>query len=162
MMNKMRFLKEKKSLIISFIIGVILASSITVYATINADNIEYRNGQKLSNALDDLYNKIQSPNSITFPVNFGRYTSSLNGYTNGFGRLLFDTSKFTGLKITNLNNTETNVQLRNYNSSTIIPVSADTVYNFEDYPQLGDTVYLIFGNGVDHEISASFDLTLYF
>lgn len=53
----MKFLKEKKSIIISFIIGVILASNIAVYASINASDVDYKNGQKVSQALDDLYNK---------------------------------------------------------------------------------------------------------
>ena len=50
----------KKEVIISFIIGVILASSIAVYATMNASEVDYKNGQKVSQALDDLYSKIPS------------------------------------------------------------------------------------------------------
>ena len=56
----MKFLKEKKGIIISFIIGVILASSIAVYASISASEVDYKNGQKVSQALDDLYSKVPS------------------------------------------------------------------------------------------------------
>ena len=54
----MRFLKEKKGIIISFIIGVILASSITVYATgYLVSQISYKDDKNVAEALDDLYNK---------------------------------------------------------------------------------------------------------
>ena len=55
----MEFLKEKKGIIISFIIGVILASSITVYATSYfAKDITYKDGKTVEYALNDLYTKI--------------------------------------------------------------------------------------------------------
>ena len=51
----------KKEVIIAFVIGVILASSIAVYATINASDIDYTrtgtNITKVSEALNDLYDK---------------------------------------------------------------------------------------------------------
>ena len=48
----------KKEIIISFIVGVILASSIAVYASvISANEVNYKNGNSVSDALDDLYNK---------------------------------------------------------------------------------------------------------
>lgn len=51
----------KKEVIISFIIGVILASSIAVYAAINASDINYtRAGTNITSvegALNDLYSK---------------------------------------------------------------------------------------------------------
>ena len=50
----------KKELLIGFILGIILASSIAVYAVINASEIDYKNGKKVSQALDDLYSKIPS------------------------------------------------------------------------------------------------------
>ena len=58
----MKFLKEKKGIIISFIIGVIIASSITVYAySYFASDIGYaREGTNIKNvaeALNDLYGK---------------------------------------------------------------------------------------------------------
>lgn len=57
----MRFLKEKKGIIISFIIGVILASGI-VYAATSAGQVSYttnKNGEvkTVEDALNDLYNK---------------------------------------------------------------------------------------------------------
>ena len=62
--NEMKFLKEKKGIIISFLIGVILASSITVYATSYfANDIKYikkeENGTgteiSVEQALNELY-----------------------------------------------------------------------------------------------------------
>ena len=54
----MRFLKEKKGIIISFIIGVIIASSITVYATSYfAKDITYKDGKNVEQALNELYNR---------------------------------------------------------------------------------------------------------
>ena len=48
----------KKEVILAFIIGVVLASSMAVFANINASEIDYKNNQKVSDALDDLYSKI--------------------------------------------------------------------------------------------------------
>ena len=52
----MKFLKNNLKLIIGFIVGVILASSITVYATICfAKDITYKNGKSVEDALNELY-----------------------------------------------------------------------------------------------------------
>lgn len=53
----MKFLKEKKGIIISFIIGVILASGISVYAAYkySAIDVKYTDEKSVSGALDDLY-----------------------------------------------------------------------------------------------------------
>ena len=56
----MKFLKEKKGIIISFIIGVILASSIAVYATgYLASQVTYKDGKTVEYALNDLYANMQ-------------------------------------------------------------------------------------------------------
>ena len=57
----------KKEVIIAFIVGVILASSIAVYASLNASDIEYKNGKKVSEALDELYNKKQNMTYDAWP-----------------------------------------------------------------------------------------------
>lgn len=59
----MGFLKEKKGIIISFIIGVIVASSITVYATSYfAKDVTYKDGKNVEEALNELYSKINASN----------------------------------------------------------------------------------------------------
>lgn len=63
----MRFLKDKKGIIISFIIGVIIASSITVYATSYfAKDITYKDGKSVEYALNDLYSKALATENIKF------------------------------------------------------------------------------------------------
>ena len=70
----------KKEVIISFIIGVILASSIAVYASINASEVDYKNNQKVSDALDDLYNKVSTYKNLSTTTTVSP-NSLLNGYT---------------------------------------------------------------------------------
>ena len=61
----MKFLKEKKGIIISFIIGVILASSITVYATgYLASQVTYKDGKTVEQALNDLYSKTENKDNF--------------------------------------------------------------------------------------------------
>ena len=49
----------KKEVVIAFIVGIIFASSIAVYAsTINASNVDYKNGKTVEYALNDLYGKL--------------------------------------------------------------------------------------------------------
>ena len=97
----MKFLKEKRGIIISFIIGVIIASSITVYAySYFASDITYTKGSKnikVSDALDELYiksqNFINADNLELIGVNLGtdftvpigyKYVAICNGwYTTG-------------------------------------------------------------------------------
>ena len=60
----------KKEVIIAFIVGIILASSIAVYAaTINAKDVDYKDGKTVEYALNDLYTKLQSATKtqVTFP-----------------------------------------------------------------------------------------------
>ena len=48
----------KKEVIIAFIIGLLIASSIAVYAaTINAKDVDYKNGKTVEYALNELYGK---------------------------------------------------------------------------------------------------------
>ena len=67
----MRFLKEKKGIMISFIIGVIIASSITVYATnYFAKDISYtkpgtQTAISVETALNELFSKNNSNTTIT-------------------------------------------------------------------------------------------------
>ena len=66
----------KKEVIIAFVAGIILSSSIAVYATINASNIDYKNGKTVENALNDLYTQIGSGKGVkdtfTIPQNYIR------------------------------------------------------------------------------------------
>ena len=53
----MNFIKRNLKSIITFILGAILATGITVFATINANSVDYTNNKKVSDALNDLYNR---------------------------------------------------------------------------------------------------------
>ena len=53
----MNFIKNNIKPIITFILGVVLASGIAVYASINANTVDYTNNKKVSDALNELYNK---------------------------------------------------------------------------------------------------------
>ena len=55
-----KILKNNMKLIVGIIIGAILSSTIAVYASINASEVDYKSGKKVSQALDDLYSKIPS------------------------------------------------------------------------------------------------------
>ena len=58
----MRFLKEKKEIIISFIIGVIIASGVTVYATgYLASQVTYKDAKTVEQALNELYEGLEGP-----------------------------------------------------------------------------------------------------
>ena len=53
--------RNKKGIIISFILGVILASSITIYATnYFANQVTYKDGKTVEYALNDLYNRLNN------------------------------------------------------------------------------------------------------
>lgn len=80
----MRFLKEKKGIIISFIIGVIIASSITVYATSYfAKDIAYKEGKNVEQALDDLYLKSQTSDNCKY-FEFNHEINTQFNYDFGF------------------------------------------------------------------------------
>ena len=54
-------LKNKKSIIMAFVLGLIL-SGVTVYAaTTTASQVTYKNGKNVEEALNDLYTKINIP-----------------------------------------------------------------------------------------------------
>lgn len=55
----------KKEVIIAFIIGVLISSGITVYATgYLASQVTYKDGKTVEQALNDLYKKIMVQNLI--------------------------------------------------------------------------------------------------
>ena len=64
----------KKEFIIGIIIGIVLASSVAVFANINASQIDYKNNQKVDDALDDLYTKL--PNGQQSITTNGTYDIS--------------------------------------------------------------------------------------
>ena len=81
----MNFIRKNIKLLIGIIIGLVIASTIAVYATINASQIEYiKQGTDIDDvkdAIDDLYNKIANTNKIYTQQDLdGSYT---NGYNAG-------------------------------------------------------------------------------
>ena len=87
----MKFLKEKKGIIISFIIGVIIASSITVYAySYFASDISYKKPGtdttiSVETALNELYNKSnKTPQQVaTLTTQDASYIFQNDGYITG-------------------------------------------------------------------------------
>ena len=82
--NKIGFQVNNLKVIIAFIIGIILASSIAVFATISASSIDYTANKKVSEALDDLYTLANSQTQITNSTiisNFSISNSALSGLT---------------------------------------------------------------------------------
>ena len=76
----------KKEVIIAFIVGIILASSIAVYAaTINAKDIDYKDGKTVEYALNDLYGKSnKTPQQVaTLTTPGATYTFQNDGYIIG-------------------------------------------------------------------------------
>ena len=47
----------RKETIIGFLIGIIVTSALVVYASINANTVDYKNNQKVSDALNELYDR---------------------------------------------------------------------------------------------------------
>ena len=60
----MNFIKRNIKVIIAFIAGIVLASTAIVFATINANAVDYKNNQKVSDALDFLYSKIPNGTKV--------------------------------------------------------------------------------------------------
>lgn len=58
-------MKKSKIIIISFIIGIIIASSIGVYAMVNANSISYKDGKTVEQALNELYANRNNTSNIT-------------------------------------------------------------------------------------------------
>ena len=81
----MKIFKNNFKLIIGFFIGVILASSIAVYATSYfAKDITYKDGKNVEQALNELYNKkdllwVNSNSSVEFANQ--KLNIDLSGYT---------------------------------------------------------------------------------
>ena len=69
----------KKEFIIGIITGIVLASSVIVFAVaINASQIDYKNNAKVSDALDDLYTKINTYKNLSQTT-----TATANDILNG-------------------------------------------------------------------------------
>ena len=82
----MKFLKNNLKVIIAFIIGIILASSVAVYAaTINAKDVDYKDGKTVEYALNDLYSKSnKTPQQVATLISQGAtYTMQNDGYIIG-------------------------------------------------------------------------------
>ena len=107
----MEFLKEKKGIIISFIMGVIIASSITVYATSYfAKDISYTKPGanteiSVEDALNDLYIKINENNND----------------------MLFDLTSETTSSNTSYNLRKTTAVLNQETNDILIRIQADKV-----------------------------------
>ena len=54
----------RKEIFISFIVGIIVASSITAYAVISAKDITYREGKNVEEALNELYSRKSSTEEL--------------------------------------------------------------------------------------------------
>ena len=85
--DKMNFIKKNYKLIIGIIIGAILISGISVYATGQylASQVTYNN-TNVANALNDLYNKIKDINetdSISTDILSGKKAYTKNGLITG-------------------------------------------------------------------------------
>ena len=72
----MNFLKRNIKLVITFILGMILAITITAYAVINANQIDYTSNKKVSDALDDLYDKSSELNTLKTNLNQANASAS--------------------------------------------------------------------------------------
>ena len=77
----MNLLKENKKLIIGIIIGIIIASGITIYATINANAVDYTNNKKVSDALNELYQLTNGGQAET-QINYGEFTTTTATHVN--------------------------------------------------------------------------------
>lgn len=77
----MRFLKNNLKLIIGFIVGVILASGITVYAVMSANEVMYKDDKSVAYALNDLYEKYNSSYNMELLWTNSNPTSSYTGGT---------------------------------------------------------------------------------
>jgi len=94
----MKFFKEKKSIIISFIIGVIIASSITVYAySYYAKDIGYTKPGtnteiSVEDALNDLYSEIKNSNELYIKEFQALNNGNLN--THAYAQLILDVDSF--------------------------------------------------------------------
>ena len=77
----MNFIKKNLKILIAFIIGIVLASVVAVFATINANSVDYTNNKNVSDALNELYNK-----SSDYVLPTGSVNISTNGTYNVSGK----------------------------------------------------------------------------
>ena len=91
----------KKEVIIAFIVGILLASSVAGFASINASQIDYKNNQKVSDALDDLYTNFRETSDNEKEITeagqqtLDKYYKNLN--VNIPNNLAFTTGSFTSV-----------------------------------------------------------------
>lgn len=117
----------KKEVIIAFIIGILLASSIAVYAaTINAKDVDYKDGKTVEYALNDLYSKSnkapQQVATITTNDRTATYTMQNDGYILGTAGTKTDDG--TGANIYFTKNETTNIVfITDYRNSNLYTVS---------------------------------------
>ena len=80
----MNFIKNNIKAVITFLIGMFLASTITAYAIINANTVDYSGNKKVSDALNELYVRSIS-DKIYSQTEYNNYgTSEYNrGYSAG-------------------------------------------------------------------------------
>lgn len=134
-------MKKRISLIIAFVLGGILFSSIAVYATIaiQASDIKY-NGKQLDVVLDDLYSKANSMASTeNYPVITARIAdlSSKGSYTfeSDYQGILIVTSYVTATTYRPTYNGVTyNWNVGNHHSASVIlipNITAGTTITFE-------------------------------
>ena len=130
-----KILKEKKVIIIAFLIGVILASTIAVYAVTSATDITYtRTGTTITNvseALNDLY---QKTNIVPIEMNFEGVI---------MGKNVSRTSLNEAVKLDNLDN---------YKKITI--QCGDNVGDYIDaYVYIDQELVLTITDKLEHEIT---------
>lgn len=69
----MKFLKRNLKVVVAFVIGLVLTSGITVYATvtymINAENVMYKDDKTIEYALNDLYNNKKETSNEVININ---------------------------------------------------------------------------------------------
>ena len=58
-------MKKNRVIVISFLIGIIIASSVGVYAAVSASNINYKDGKTVEQALNELYANKNNTSNIT-------------------------------------------------------------------------------------------------
>ena len=146
----------KKEVIIAFIVGIILASSIAVYATINAKDVDYKDGKTVEYALNDLYEKYNKFDTLTLSLKTHDYSTSMATSSYAINDSIKE--KYSHFKFINVqeNNSVSNSQLRGKNtvSNSNVTLTENTEYNTSDFSYIWVNI-----NGNDAILS--YDLFLY-
>ena len=132
----MKKLKQKKGIIISFIVGVILASCITVYATSYfAKDVMYKDGKSVEQALNELYtNKKKDLGEYRF-VN-----RENNGFLATSGEVAFDSIGLTSKNFPTTNNGHNYVKCEKSITNTLgdkFEFSSQIYFNNESSGNMG-------------------------